>query len=188
MPNQSVLTATPNTTPPPNHPEIHPALNTTRFRNLINPDRPLWTPRALRDLTRHTAAEFPAALRDLLHFDPAQRWWLRLALTADVELWLLTWTPGQHTAPHDHNGAAGAFSVFTGALHEEYTYPGRPIRAADYHAGAGIGFDAGRVHQVRNARPADAASVHAYSPPLRDTRQYPTLADVPHHAAVEAVR
>lgn len=184
MPTPTIHTPTLDTAPPLGYPLIHPALETSTFQDLLHPDRPLWTPRELRDLTRQTAADFPAPLHTLLRYDENQRWWLRLALTAGVELWLLSWTPGQRTAPHDHNGAAGAFSVLTGTLYEEYTYPNSPIRASEYHPGAGIGFGAGRAHQVHNTGSVNAASVHAYSPPLRDTRQYPSLADVP---ALEAV-
>lgn len=158
---------------------LHPELDGPLLRDLVDPNRILWTPRELRDLARRVATEFPTPLRNVLQYNEKQRWWLRVALTAGVEVWLLSWTPGQHTAPHDHNGASGAFSVLTGALSEEYRYPGSPIRSADYYVGAGIGFGPGRAHQIRNQSPVNAASVHAYSPPLRDTREFPSLADIP---------
>jgi len=53
-------------------------------------------------------------------FDPADRWHLRLALTEEVEVWLLTWMPWQGTGEHDHGGAAGAYTVLHGELTETW--------------------------------------------------------------------
>lgn len=130
-------------------------------------------------LTRAVAGDLAGPLRELLRFDADQRWWARLALTDGVELWLLAWLPGQHTKPHDHGGAAGSFTVLQGELAEEYRYPGCPIRKRTHVAGEGIGFGAGRAHQVFGAGSEPSASVHAYSPPLVPTREYASLDDVP---------
>jgi hypothetical protein len=146
---------------------------------LLHPERPLWTPAELRGLTAAVATDHHAALRRILRFSGEQRWWARLGLTDGVELWLLSWLPGQFTEPHDHGGAAGSFSVLLGELDERYRYPGGPIRDRRHTAGAATGFGAGHAHQVRNAGPALAASVHAYSPPLVATREYASLWDVP---------
>ncbi|KAA9153235.1 cysteine dioxygenase [Amycolatopsis acidicola] len=159
--------------------EIHPRLTTRLPAELLHPERLLWTSRELAGLTRHVTAELTGPLSELLHFDAEQRWWARLALTDGVELWLLSWLPGQHTAPHDHGGAAGSFTVLQGELAEEYRYPGGPIRRRTHLAGEGIGFGAGRAHQVTGAGTTPSASVHAYSPPLVPTRQYRTLDEVP---------
>src|SRR4051812_19245604 len=51
-------------------------------------------------------------------FDPAQRWYKRLAGEDDLEVWALTWLPGQGTDLHDHGGSAGAIVVRTGELTE----------------------------------------------------------------------
>lgn len=159
--------------------EIHPQLSGLLSPELLEPDRLLWTPTQLAALTGRVTRELGGPLREVLRFDPDQRWWARLALTDGVELWLLSWLPGQHTRPHDHGGASGSFTVLQGELTEEYRYPQRPIRKRTHAAGAGIGFGAGRAHQVTGAGPGPAASVHAYSPPLVPTREYVTLADVP---------
>ncbi|WP_031468435.1 cysteine dioxygenase [Sciscionella sediminilitoris] len=158
---------------------LHPELHAPGLAALLPADRLLWDPRQLRDLTSTVAREFAEPLGELLRYESPQRWWARLAVTQGVELWLLSWLPGQHTEPHDHGGAAGSFTVFTGRLHEQYRYPGRLIRDADHAAGAALGFDAGRAHQVRNTSDAPAASVHAYSPPAVPTREYDSLRDLP---------
>ncbi|HJQ47300.1 MAG TPA: cysteine dioxygenase family protein [Amycolatopsis sp.] len=156
--------------------ETHPRLPGS-LAELLHPERLLWTPRELAALTRLVTSEFTGALTDLLHFDADRRWWARLGLTDGVELWLLSWLPGQQTRPHDHGGASGAFTVVRGELHEKYRYPGGPVRRHTHLAGEGLGFGPGRAHQVTGAEPS--ASVHAYSPPLVATREYPTLAEVP---------
>ncbi|MEC3980350.1 cysteine dioxygenase [Amycolatopsis sp. H20-H5] len=159
--------------------EIHPRLTDPLLGDLLHPDRLLWTPRELTDLTATVTTELTGSLRGLLRFDEDRRWWARLALTGGVELWLLSWLPGQQTKPHDHGGASGSFAVVQGELDEEYRYPGGPVRRRRHTAGDGIGFGAGRAHQMTGAGTAPAASVHAYSPPLVATREYASLAEVP---------
>ncbi|WP_033437507.1 cysteine dioxygenase [Saccharothrix sp. NRRL B-16314] len=159
--------------------DLHPKLDVQFLRDLIHPDRDLWTPRELRELTSAVASELTTALLDVLDFDPDRRWWARLGLTTGVELWLLSWLPGQGTEPHDHGGAAGSFTVLTGELAEDYRYPGGPIRSAPRPVGSALGFGAGRAHQIVNRGVVGAASVHAYSPPLVPTRAYPSLAGIP---------
>jgi hypothetical protein len=160
--------------------DLHPKLDVRLLRDLITPDRALWTPRELRELTSTVASELTTPLLDVLEFDPDRRWWARLGLTEGVELWLLSWLPGQGTEPHDHGGAAGSFTVLTGELAEDYRYPGGPIRSARRPVGSALGFGAGRAHRVVNQGRIGAASVHAYSPPLVPTREYPSLEDIPH--------
>ncbi|MDQ2586130.1 cysteine dioxygenase [Saccharothrix yanglingensis] len=159
--------------------DLHPALDVPLLRDLVHPDRELWTPRELRELTSTVANELTTPLLEILRYDRERRWWARLGLTGGVELWLLSWLPGQGTEPHDHGGAAGSFTVLTGELSEEYRYPGGPVRDATRPVGSALGFGAGRAHRVLNRGMIGAASVHAYSPPLVPTREYPSLLDIP---------
>lgn len=159
--------------------DVHPELDHPLLHALIRPERAQWTPRELRDLTATVAAELTTPLLGVLHYGHTHRWWARLALTPGVELWLLSWLPGQGTGPHDHGGAAGAFTVLLGELAESYRYPAGPIRGLGHTVGSAIGFGAGRAHDLRNTVGAPAASVHAYSPPLVPTRKYESLFDVP---------
>ncbi|MBP2323401.1 hypothetical protein JOF56_003786 [Kibdelosporangium banguiense] len=159
--------------------ELHPEITDPLLPDLLHPSRLLWTPRELRDLTSTVASELTSSLLGILTFTSPDRWWARLALTEGVELWLLSWMPGQHTEPHDHGGAAGSFTVLTGTLAEFYRYPGGPIRSQEHTVGSALGFGAGRAHQVLNLSKQNAASVHAYSPPLVATREYANLADIP---------
>lgn len=165
--------------PPPGEVELHPHFRNTPLQQAARPSSPAWTPRELRDLTRYLATELAAPLLDVVEVDEQQRWWTRLALTSGVEVWLLTWAPGQGTEPHDHGGAAGSFAVLFGALREDHRYPPGPSRSTEHALGAALGFGAGRAHQLRNTSSVNSASVHAYSPPLLPVRHYNSLDDVP---------
>ncbi|CAM05382.1 Cysteine dioxygenase type I [Saccharopolyspora erythraea NRRL 2338] len=165
--------------PEPGQVQLHPELDVPLLRDLVPADRLLWTPHELRDLTSTVTSELTGLLLDVVRVDDEERWWARLGLTAGVELWLLSWAPGQGTKPHDHGGASGSFAVLFGELREDYVYPGGPVRTARHDIGSAIGFGSGRAHQVRNVSSVNAASVHAYSPPLLPVRHYADLADVP---------
>ncbi|SDG38319.1 Cysteine dioxygenase type I [Lentzea fradiae] len=166
-------------TPVRDQSDLHPALDGRLLRDVIHPSRSLWTPRELRELTSYVASELTTELLSVLEYSTEHRWWARLGLTEGVELWLLSWLPGQHTEPHDHGGAAGSFTVLTGRLREEYRYPAGPVRTAVRETGDALGFGSGRAHQVLNTFDTPAATVHAYSPPLVPTREYASLLDIP---------
>ncbi|MDQ3787453.1 MAG: cysteine dioxygenase family protein [Actinomycetota bacterium] len=155
---------------------LSPALS---ISSLVRSRGPVWTPTELRDLVATIGTVHRDELLSQVRFASPQRWWARLELTEEVEVWLLSWLPGQHTAPHDHGGASGAFSVVLGSLSETYRYPGGDVRASTHHTGDAIGFGAGRAHQVWNTGQEKAATVHAYSPPLVPTREYNSLWDIP---------
>ncbi|MEU7630967.1 cysteine dioxygenase family protein [Nocardia sp. NPDC049220] len=157
--------------------DIHPGVDVPLLHDAVRPERTLWSPTELRELTSAVATELATPLRDIVQFDTEQRWWARLALTMGVELWLLSWTPGQSTEPHDHGGAAGSFTVFIGELGEQYLHTGGSVQSAQWQAGNSVAFGPGRAHQLRNNNSRPAASVHAYSPPLRPVREYRTLTD-----------
>lgn len=102
-----------------------------------------------------------------------------VALGEHYELLVMTWTPGQESAPHDHAGSICIMQVLSGSAIEgqfrvatdgyvdpeyECVVPAGEITA---------GEDAG-VHLVRNAAdaPGPLVTLHAYAPPLRDFRRF----------------
>ncbi|HEY2443633.1 MAG TPA: cysteine dioxygenase family protein [Streptosporangiaceae bacterium] len=118
------------------------------------------------------AAAQPGSWRDLVRYDPARRWYHRLEITSEYEVWLLSWQPGQGTGFHDHGGSAGAFAVALGELQEQ-TVRGRcDVAVQTVAAGQVRSFGARFVHHVVNNAPEPAVSVHAYSPPLPQMRRY----------------
>jgi predicted metal-dependent enzyme (double-stranded beta helix superfamily) len=130
------------------------------------------SPAELGQLVRATARKGDAWL-PVVRFTPDRRWFHRLALTADYEIWLLTWLPGQHTGFHDHGNAAGAFAVAQGELRETLAAPGSSrIRRRTAAAASVTRFGGRHLHDVGNVTAAPAVSVHAYSPPLSAMRRY----------------
>jgi GNAT superfamily N-acetyltransferase len=124
---------------------------------------------ALAVARRHAAD--PAAWPVPVQFDPVDRWYRRIAATADHEVWLLSWLPGQGTDLHDHGGASGGFVVVSGALTEETIVGGR-LRPAVLGAGSGRRFGAHYVHRVSNRGDQPAVSLHVYRPTLRRMTRY----------------
>jgi predicted metal-dependent enzyme (double-stranded beta helix superfamily) len=129
-------------------------------------------PAQLADIVRETAAA-KHSWRPIVQFTPEHRWFRRLALTTDYEVWLLSWLPGQRTGFHDHGEARGAFAVAQGDLLESLAVRGRSdVRHRTAMAGSVTSFGSRHLHDVSNVGAAPAVSVHAYSPPLTAMRRY----------------
>ncbi|RRA49580.1 rhodanese-like domain-containing protein [Acidipila sp. EB88] len=105
---------------------------------------------------------------DRVRLRSGARWYERLQITADYDIWVLSWMPGQSTGFHDHGASAGAFVVTAGEL-EEHCAGRQPVTV---RAGAPRSFGADYAHDVRNISPAPALSIHAYSPPLDEMNEY----------------
>ena len=115
----------------------------------------------------------PDGWSDVLRFDAGRRWYLRLELADDYEVWLLTWLPGQRTGFHDHGDAAGAFAVARGqVLERTVAAAGRQVRHRTVAAAGVRSFGPQHVHDVSHVGGEPAVSVHAYSPPLAAMRRY----------------
>ncbi|KAA8889757.1 cysteine dioxygenase [Nocardia colli] len=116
-----------------------------------------------------------------------ERWAARLLTDDEVDVWLISWTPGKSTELHDHAGSLGALTVLSGAL-SEFRWNGTELRRRVLDAGDQASFPIGWVHDVMRAPAqsvADSAtesidpalleptlSVHAYSPPLTAMSYY----------------
>jgi predicted metal-dependent enzyme (double-stranded beta helix superfamily) len=129
-------------------------------------------PAELGELVRAVVAA-PESWRSIVRFSSDYRWFRRLALADDYEIWLLTWLPGQRTGFHDHGDACGAFAVARGELRESLAARDRSrVRHRTAGAGSVTSFGGQHLHEVSNASAAPAVSVHAYSPPLAAMRRY----------------
>jgi predicted metal-dependent enzyme (double-stranded beta helix superfamily) len=119
-----------------------------------------------------TPDEWPVAPR----FNPVDRWYQRLEVADDYEVWLLTWLPGQGTELHDHGGSAGAFHVFSGTLTEDTVAqaPSRSARMTSRELGEGAGrrFGAHHIHRMTNRSSRPAVSIHVYGPALTTMTKY----------------
>jgi predicted metal-dependent enzyme (double-stranded beta helix superfamily) len=130
------------------------------------------TPSTLAEIVR-TVAQRPETWLSLVRYQSARRWYERLALAEEHEVWLLSWLPGQHTGFHDHGSSAGAFAVARGDLLERAAPGGRPEASGRVLAAGSVrSFGAAYVHDVRNDSALPAISIHAYSPPLLTMRRY----------------
>ena len=114
-------------------------------------------------------AEWVARVR----LDPEGRWYEQIRVDDALELWLISWLPGQSTGFHDHGGANGAFGVVWGELSESVATRGAVTSANPVAAGEVRSFGPRHVHDVRNSSAGSVAvSVHAYSPPLSAMTRY----------------
>jgi hypothetical protein len=108
----------------------------------------------------------------MIVFDPAERYYTRLAREPQFEAWLLTWLPGQRTEWHDHGQSAGAFVTVRGSLTERYAMvqpdgPPRIVpRTRELVAGTLRSFGRRHLHEVANLGAEPAVSLHVYSPAL----------------------
>ena len=145
-------------------PYAHPSVAEVRALAGVLAPRQRWSETDLARLTRRFATRAAEELYLTARFDRAERWHLRLALTEEVEVWLLTWTPWQATEQHDHGGAAGAYTMLHGELSEAWKDRRGRIKRSVRRAGSSASFGADRVHRVQNRGTLEAISVHAYTP------------------------
>ncbi|MDQ2726274.1 MAG: cysteine dioxygenase family protein [Actinomycetota bacterium] len=112
--------------------------------------------------------------RPVVRHDFEHRWYIRLHWSRSVEVWLLGWQPGQDTRVHDHGGSSGAFVVTEGTLTERYGSVERWAggRRRDHGQGRPCWFGPDYAHNLGNAGPGMATSIHAYSPPLSTMTYY----------------
>jgi uncharacterized NAD(P)/FAD-binding protein YdhS len=94
------------------------------------------------------------------------------------ELLVITWLPGQSSAPHDHAGSVCAFKVIQGtAVEGEYTVGSDGYADLEYESTIAEGqLSAGEdasAHTVRNPSTTETlVTVHVYAPALRNLRRF----------------
>jgi hypothetical protein len=79
----------------------------------------------------------PARWRDIVRLDTSRRWYHRLELTDDHEVWLLSWLPGQSTGFHDHGAAVSvhAYSPPLAAMRRYELTAAGLVHMATEHSG-----------------------------------------------------
>jgi hypothetical protein len=119
-----------------------------------------------------------ASWRTAVDHLPHRRNCARLSTSDDHEVWLICWDLGQTALLHDHGDAAGAFIVVDGTLLEDFArLDARRLSQRRVNRGAVRTFGPGYVHNLVNAGPGLATSIHAYSPRLTTMTYYAVLAD-----------
>jgi len=105
------------------------------------------------------------------------RWFTRLYSNDELDVWLISWAPGETTELHDHSGSLGAMTLLSGALHE-FRWAGNELLRRRLTEGDQAAFPLGWVHDVTWAPSrvgpshTPTLSVHAYSPPLTAMSYY----------------
>jgi cysteine dioxygenase len=104
--------------------------------------------------------------------------------SADFELLVLCWMPGQESTIHDHAGALNAIRVHRGQLTSRAFVPaadrpagGGPVELLaeeDVRRGGWTGVDRGGIHQLVNTTGEELVTVHVYAPPLTELTVYST--------------
>ena len=116
-------------------------------------------------------ASDPGSWAEHVAFSNDERHYVSLHRDANVDVWVLCWTPENDTGWHDHDISAGAVAVVQGALTEHNLAIGVHSVATDVPAGKVFSFGPDHIHRL-TGRDAGSVSIHAYSPPLWRMGQY----------------
>ncbi|MDH6575334.1 cysteine dioxygenase family protein [Kitasatospora sp. MAP5-34] len=130
------------------------------------------SPNALRKIVQDVADQ-PDEWLPRVRLASGERWYERLRLADDHEVWLISWLPGQSTGFHDHGGSRGAFLVALGELEElSLAGPAQGLLMRRVGSGTARAFGPDYLHDVRNTTAGAAVTIHAYSPPLSEMSRY----------------
>jgi mannose-6-phosphate isomerase-like protein (cupin superfamily) len=96
---------------------------------------------------------------------------------ADVNAWVICWSPDQDTGYHDHDESSAAVAVVSGRVREDRLALGGAPRSREVGAGETFVVPPVAIHRVLHAGSGPAVTIHAYSPPLTRTGVYRIAAD-----------
>jgi predicted metal-dependent enzyme (double-stranded beta helix superfamily) len=128
----------------------------------------------LRDLTElvSAVAADPRIWQPLVVIDALRRRY-RLAYEDErLDLWVLSWMPGQATGFHDHGTSGVALTAVQGSVIERHPSVSGPPATRVLEPGTTHSGGAGYIHAVQHHLGEPAVTIHAYSPPLGEVGQY----------------
>jgi uncharacterized NAD(P)/FAD-binding protein YdhS/predicted metal-dependent enzyme (double-stranded beta helix superfamily) len=103
----------------------------------------------------------------------------RIARTDAFELLVMTWLPGQGSAPHDHAGSICALRIVRGHVRESFFAPARDglvdrMQDTELVEGEVIVDASDHIHALMNApdAPETLVTLHVYAPPLPELRRF----------------
>jgi predicted metal-dependent enzyme (double-stranded beta helix superfamily) len=114
--------------------------------------RDLWTPLVVSDRLRR---------RYRLMFEDER-----------LDVWVLSWMPGQATGYHDHADSNVALTALRGSVLERRLRAGKESVEQWLRPGVLRKGPAGYIHSVAHGAGEPAVTLHAYSPPLVEVGQY----------------
>ncbi len=122
----------------------------------------------VREIAKH-----PDLWQPLIVVDADHRRYELLYDDQRIDIWVLSWMPGQRTGFHDHDISAVGLVCVDGALDEGRLALGggaaEPLRMTPGVSRNGPG---GYIHSFAHVAGEPAVSIHAYSPPLLVVGQY----------------
>ena len=127
----------------------------------------------LSELVRHIA-ETPGLWQPLVVFDPNHRRYRLLYEDERIDVWVLSWMPGQGTGFHDHDLSGVALVCSQGSVIErQMLLPEGATRLEMTPGQAPRQGGPGYIHSVAfGSGDPVAVSIHAYSPRLDRVGQY----------------
>ena len=114
----------------------------------------------------------PDLWRPLVVVDRDRRRYELLYEDERVDIWVLSWMPGQRTGFHDHDRSGVGLVCAQGELIEGSLAIGADPESTSMTEGIVRGGPGGYIHAVAHQRGEPAVSIHAYSPPLIQVGQY----------------
>lgn len=110
--------------------------------------------------------------RPLIRVDRDRRRYELLYEDDRVDIWVLSWMPGQRTGFHDHDLSGVALVCVQGELDEGSLAVGTGAEQMRMTPGVSRSGAGGYIHAVSHHAGEPAVSIHAYSPPLVRVGQY----------------
>jgi hypothetical protein len=123
-----------------------------------------------RALARALAADLEA-WEPHVRFSDENRHYVCLHRDANVDVWVLCWTPSNDTGWHDHDTSSGAVAVTRGELIEHNLAIGTASIEVRVPAGQAYSFGPDHIHRMTGLAEG-SVSIHVYSPPLWRMGQY----------------
>ena len=127
-------------------------------------------PSELAELAASIAAQ-PHLWEDKVAYSDDERVFASLYRDANVDVWLICWTPVNDTGWHDHDVSSGAVAVARGSVVEHNLAIGVDSIETEVAAGDVYGFGPDHIHRLTGLDKG-SVTVHAYSPPLWRMGQY----------------
>ena len=90
-----------------------------------------------------------------------------------LDVWVLSWMPGQATGFHDHGNSNVALTTLQGVVLERQLRVAEASIERELRPGIVQTGPAGYIHAVNHQSGAPAVTLHAYSPPLLRGRAVP---------------
>jgi predicted metal-dependent enzyme (double-stranded beta helix superfamily) len=114
----------------------------------------------------------PDLWQPLVVRDRARRRYRLLFEDARLDVWVLSWMPGQATGYHDHGASSVALTALQGSVLERQIRIGTASFERELVPGRVQPGAAGYIHSVAHHAGEPAVTLHAYSPPLLEVGQY----------------